>query len=177
MKALLCALLAAAAVPASAGAAACPHTDPRGDVMLAGLVTADAPHVDLIGYDVTVGRSEVVAVLRTAAGGTANARWSIEVTSHKRRYYFTAYRAAAPFDDPRTIPDETTFVEFDADVTGTADLHATGTVSKTGEVRIRVPLRDYGSKAPKRGSLRDFSAWAYQRVPHTEMRDTAQSRC
>lgn len=189
IKPLLCAALALAGVPALAAASptpkACPHTDPRGDVRLDDLVTVDAPHLDILSYSVTVGATEMVAVIRTA--GSGDGRWSIEATSGKRRYWLSATRGIAPVDDPRTSDDETgvAFSAWSYPAAGgtVVTVPARGTVAG-GEVRIRVRLKDFGAHAPRRGAaLREFWARARQRlvtVPGTsagEYSDHAGSAC
>lgn len=185
IKPLLCAALALAGVPAVAGASpmpkACSHTDPRGDVTLNGLASTDAvPQVDILSYGVTVGATEAVAVIRTAGAGDGRNRWSLMVVSGKRQYYFTALRGGSAFDDPRTAGDETG-TQFWAHAGDSKTIPARGAISDTGEVTIRVRLKDFGSKAPRRGArLSAFDLWAYQQFGignAVEFRDSAKSAC
>ena len=182
LKPVLCALLAAATLPAAATAspkpATCGRTDPRGDVELADQVTVDAPHIDIVAYDVQVTRTEVVALIRAAAGGDANGRWSLTFTSGKREYYFSAYRPAALVDDLDTPEDDTTYIGYFARVSDRPDLPARGSISDAGEVRIRVRLKDLGAAVPKRGTLRNLSLWAYRAIgSQARLSDDAGSPC
>lgn len=170
----LAAVVAVAAVAALAsGATAAPRAacrDPRGDVRLtdAGPVV-DAAHLDLLDADVAVGARELTVVIGTYGMG-GDGVWRAEFAVGRTAFYAVASNAAAgnPLD-PDTRPG------YRGGIVGGPAVEGVGVFDAAKrEIRISLPTKQFGSRAPRRGArLAALSVVAKQKLATTGAADVS----
>lgn len=168
VRTVLCALTLLGSLAAGPAYAACPR-DARGDVRLTDYgPVSDAPHLDLAGADVALGRTELVVVMRTYGAPAGDGVWKTMFALSGIRYHAVAARGVAVPLDPDTQPG----FRFGTGDGGSVPVSGAFDTARK-EIRIRVKRADLPALRRPRLFLTDVAVEAKQKVVTARVADVS----